>query len=94
RYARFNESLSFNYRNQKVNFFSTLNYNRNHRSEELYITRNFRESATKEIKSIFDQKSSMENQRHYYNAKIGADFFVSKKTTLGVVLNGFYNPST
>jgi iron complex outermembrane recepter protein len=36
----------------------------------------------------------MENQRHYYNAKLGADFFVSKKTTLGVVLNGFYNPST
>ncbi|HNU89290.1 MAG TPA: outer membrane beta-barrel family protein [Ferruginibacter sp.] len=94
RYARFNESVSFNYRNQKVNFFSNLNYNRNHRSEELYITRNFRESATKEIKSIFDQRADMENQRHYYNAKIGADFFVTKKTTLGVVLNGFYNPST
>lgn len=94
RYARFNESVSFNYRNQKVNFFSNLNYNRNHRSEELYITRNFRESTTKEIKSIFDQRSDMENQRHYYNAKIGADFFVTKKTTLGVVLNGFYNPST
>ena len=94
RYARFNESVSFNYRNQKVNFFSNLNYNRNHRSEELYITRNFRESATKEIKSIFDQRADMDNQRHYYNAKIGADFFVTKKTTLGVVLNGFYNPST
>ncbi len=94
RYARFNEAVSFNYRNQKVNFFSNLNYNRNHRSEELYITRNFRESATKEIKSIFDQKTRMENQRHYYNAKIGADFFVTKKTTLGVVLNGFYNPSS
>lgn len=94
RYARFNESVSFNYRNHKINFFSTLNYNRNHRGEDLYITRNFRESTTKEIKSIFDQTSRMENQRHYYNAKLGADFFVSKKTTLGVVLNGFYNPST
>lgn len=94
RYARFNESVSFNYRNQKINFFSNLTYNRNHRGEELYITRNFRESVTKDIKSIFDQKSSMENQRHYYNAKIGADFYVTKKTTLGVVLNGFYNPST
>ena len=94
KYARFNESVSFNYRNQKVNFFSNLNYNRNHRGEDLYITRNFREADTKKIKSIFDQKSSMENQRHYYNAKVGADFFVSKKTTLGVVMNGFYNPST
>lgn len=94
RYARFNESFSFNYRNSKVNFFSNLNYNRNHRGEELYITRNFRDEGTKQITSIFDQRSNMENQRHYYNAKIGADFFVSKKTTLGVVLNGFYNPST
>ncbi len=94
RYARFNESFSFNYRNSKVNFFSNLNYNRNHRSEELYITRNFRDEGTKQITSIFSQQSDMENQRHYYNAKVGADFFVSKKTTLGVVLNGFYNPST
>ncbi|MBL7700638.1 MAG: TonB-dependent receptor family protein [Ferruginibacter sp.] len=93
RYARFNESVSFNYRNKKVNFFSNLNYNRNHRGEELYIVRNFRDANTKQIKSIFDQATQMENQRHYYNAKIGMDYNVSKNTTLGVVLNGFYNPS-
>ncbi len=94
KYARFNESFSFNYRTKKVNFFSNLNYNRNHRGDALYITRNFREASTKQIKSIFDQSTSMENQRNYYYAKVGADFFVSKKTTLGVVMNGFYNPST
>ena len=93
KYARFNEAVSFNYRNSKINFFSNFNYNRNHRGEDLYITRNFREATTKDIKSIFDQTSGMENQRHYYNAKIGADFTLSKKTTVGVVLNGYYNPS-
>jgi hypothetical protein len=93
RYARFNESVSFNYRNQKVNFFSNFNYNRNHRSEELFIVRNMRDKNTKNITSIFDQSSNMENQRHYYNAKIGMDYTVSKNTTVGVVLNGFYNPS-
>lgn len=93
RYARFNESVSFNYRNKKVNFFSNLNYNRNHRGEELYILRNFRDANTKAIKSIFDQETHMENQRHYYNAKIGMDYNVSKNTTLGVLLNGYYNPS-
>jgi hypothetical protein len=93
RYARFNEAISFNYRNSKINFFSNFNYNRNHKGEDLYITRNFREATTKQIKSIFDQKSSMENQRHFYSAKIGADYTVSKKTTIGVVLNGYYNPS-
>ncbi len=93
RYARFNEALSFNYRNQKVNFFSSFNYNRNHRSQELYILRNFRDANTKDIKSIFDQSTDMESQSHYYNAKLGMDYTVSKNTTLGVVLNGFYNPS-
>lgn len=93
KYARFNDAVSFNYRNKKVNLFSNLNFNRNHRGEELYIVRNFREATTKNIKSIFDQKTGMENQSYYYNAKIGADYYVSKKTTVGVVLNGYYNPS-
>ncbi len=94
RYARFNEALNFNYRNKKINIFTNLNFNRNHRSEELYIVRKFRESTTKNIKAIFDQKSMMENQSYYYNAKVGADYSITKKTTLGVVLNGYYNPST
>ncbi len=94
RYARFNEALSFNYRNGKINFFSNLNYIRNRRGQELYIIRNFRDSYTKDIKSIFDQESDMVNQSHNYTAKIGMDYSVSKNTTLGVVLNGFYNPST
>ena len=92
-YARFNEALSFNYRNKKINIFSNLNFNRNHKKEDLQIVRNFREQSTKNIKSIFDQKSAMENQSYYYNAKLGADYSISKKSTIGVVLNGYYNPS-
>lgn len=93
RYARFNEAASFNYRNKKINFFSNFNYNRNHRGQELYIVRNFRDAATKNIKSIFDQQTDMINQNHNYSAKAGLDYTVSKNTTIGVVLNGFYNPS-
>ena len=92
KFARFNEAVSYNYRNNKINIFSNFNYNRNRRGEELYIVRNFREASTKNIKSIFDQKSIMENERDFYSAKIGADYSFSKKTTLGAVLNGYYNP--
>ncbi len=93
-FARFNESVNFNYRNGKVNLFTNLTYNRNHRSEDLYITRNFRETGTKNLLSMFDQASHMENQSHFYNAKLGLDYSASKRTTVGFVLNGFYNPST
>ena len=94
RYPRLNESGNFNYRNGKVNVFTNLNYNRNHHGEELYIDRNFRESATKEIKSVFKQNSAMRNMNHFYSAKAGLDYFVSKKTTVGFVFSGYYNPST
>ncbi len=92
KYARFNEAANFNYRNGKFNLFTSANYNRNHRGEDLLITRNFREAQTKNILSIFDQKSSMINQSHFYSGKIGLDYFASKKTTLGVLFSGFYNP--
>ena len=93
RYPRFNEGFNFNYHNGKLNLFTNLNYNRNHRGEELYIYRTFREPLTKNVTTIFDQLSEMENQSHFYSGKIGLDYSVSKKTTLGVVVNGFYNPS-
>jgi iron complex outermembrane receptor protein len=94
KYPRFNEGANFNYRNGKINVFTSLNYNRNHRGEELFIIRNFRELATKNILSVFDQKSDMQNQSQYYSGKIGLDYSASKKTTLGVVLSSSYNPST
>lgn len=94
KYPRFNEGFNFNYRNGKLNFFSNLSYNRNHRGEELYITRNFRDQNTKNITSIFDQVAFMQNQNHFASAKIGLDYSASKKTTLGIVVNGYYNPST
>ncbi|MEZ5029298.1 MAG: hypothetical protein R2765_11010 [Ferruginibacter sp.] len=47
---------------------------------------------TKNIKSVFDQQTDMENKRHNYNAKIGVDYSVSKNSTVGVVINGFINP--
>lgn len=93
-FPRFNEAASFNYRNGKINLFSNLSYNRNHRRESLSIYRNFRTSGTKEITSIFDQVSNMQNRSHYYSAKVGMDYTASKKTTIGFVLNGYYNPST
>jgi outer membrane receptor protein involved in Fe transport len=93
RYARVNEGFNFNYRNGKVNFFSNLNYSYNRRGEELYIQRNFRDINTKNLKSMFDQTAKMGNQNHYYSAKAGLDYTASKKTTLGLVLSSWYNPS-
>ena len=92
RYAKLNESFSFNYRKNKVNFFSTLGYNSRKNFQDLNIQRKFIESSTKEVKSNFEQLSRIRDNGKSHNAKLGLDYFASNKTTLGVVFSGFYNP--
>jgi hypothetical protein len=91
---RMNDGLNFNYRSGKFNLFSNLSHNYNERREILTIKRNFRDITTKDIKSSFHQEAVMRNQNSFYNAKIGLDYFASKNTTIGMVVNGFTNPRT
>ena len=88
RYPKTNEGLNLNYRNNKVNLFTNLSHNYNEAFGLLEIERTFRDKNTKELLSNFDQVAKMKNQSQNYAAKIGLDYFISKKTTLGVVFNG------
>ena len=94
RYPKVNESFNFNYRKNKINFFTTLGYNNRKNFQNLDIKRKFIEATTKEIKSHFDQLSRIKESGKSYNAKLGLDYFVTNKTTVGVVFTGFYNPGT
>ncbi len=89
RYPKVNEGLNLNYRNNKVNLFGNLSHNYNQGFGLLEIERTFRDKNTKDLLSNFDQVARMQNKSHNYGAKIGLDYFASKKTTLGVVFNGF-----
>lgn len=91
-YAKNNQNINFNYRKNKLNLFGTVSrYERNH-FQNLSIQRKFSDQGTKELLSRFEQVSKMRNLGTSNNAKIGADYFISKKTTIGAVVNGFYNP--
>lgn len=91
-YFRTNESLSLNYRNQKINLFSNFSFAINTGFQELDILRRYKENDHS-LRAIFEQTSLMRNERMNNNAKIGMDYFLSKKTTIGFVASGFYNPS-
>lgn len=92
RYPKISNSFNFNYRKNKVNFFTSLGQNYRRNFQDLDIQRKFIEASTKEIKSHFDQESRIREGGESYNGKIGLDYFSTKKTTFGVVFNGFYNP--
>ena len=85
-----NASLSLNYRNKKANLFS--NYSNGH-NDNIMNFNMFR----KQLDSSYDQKSKMYSKGWNHNIKAGADFFISKETTIGFIatLNiGDYNNIT
>jgi outer membrane receptor protein involved in Fe transport len=92
KYAKANESLNFNYRTGKVNVFGNYSYNYNKGYQSLDITRNFRDSASGDIQSVFTQHSDMHPNYQSHNFKAGIDLYASKKTTVGFVINGNFNP--
>ncbi len=89
---RFNESANINYRKNKLNLFANASYSNNRQKQEITIMRNFRNKDTKELLSIFDQKAELSNRRQNLDVRLGADYSLSKRTTVGALVTGFYNP--
>ncbi|MDZ4810502.1 MAG: TonB-dependent receptor [Bacteroidota bacterium] len=94
RYLKNSESFNFNYRKNKVNLFTNLGYSNRTNFQELGIQRKFIEPDTKIVKSLFDQETRIKEHGESINGKIGIDYFSTRKTTLGAVVSGFYNPGT
>jgi iron complex outermembrane recepter protein len=73
-----NGSINLNYRDKKVNVFGNVggNIGINRNSLDLYRIQN---------DSLYDQNSLMKNDDKSVNIKAGADFFLNKKNTIGVL---------
>ena len=86
-YAKYNAGASLNYRNKKVNIFSnySFNYGPNQNSMTIYRT---------VLDSLFDQHGNFRMVGNAHNFKVGTDYFIDKKSTLGIIVNGtIANPS-
>jgi outer membrane receptor protein involved in Fe transport len=94
KYWKNNNSLNLNYRTGKLNLFANANQSEWNGFQTLDINRKFKNTTTKEVSAIFDQTSLMLHSSTYSSLKIGADYYVNKKTTIGLVTSGFLNPET
>ncbi|RYF96460.1 MAG: TonB-dependent receptor, partial [Chitinophagaceae bacterium] len=90
-YWRTNESLNLNYRNGKLNTFMNYSFNKNNGFNELTIQRIYKDETLKTT-AVFDQVATMRRRNANNNLKLGADYFLNQKTTIGFVATGFYNP--
>lgn len=90
-YARTNNSINLNYRINKINFFTNLSYNINQSFQDLFIERQYFKPNTTVLNSTFNQNSFIQRVSKGFNGKIGFDYYINKKATFGLVLNGFVN---
>jgi hypothetical protein len=86
-YGRIRESLNLNYRVDKVNLFANLSYNHYRSYRRLEIDRDYF-NADGSPKFTFTDVSIFRPTSDSYNAKAGMDYYLSPKTTWGIVLTG------
>lgn len=87
RYEKLSAALTLNYRNRNVNIFGGLNSSRNRNFNNLILNRKFSNNGV--VEAVFLQNNDIAFPSQNLVPRIGADFFVSKKTTIGVVATGF-----
>jgi iron complex outermembrane recepter protein len=90
RHSRTNNSVNFNYRINKFNFFSNASVNQNNSYQDLTIERRYFTPLGAPL-STFTQNSLLEPKGNGLNLKLGLDFYATKNTTWGLVLSGFRN---
>ncbi|MGZ3844717.1 MAG: TonB-dependent receptor domain-containing protein [Flavisolibacter sp.] len=88
-YPKTNAGTTFNYRNKKVNVFGNYNYGYRENLNHLIINRNFYDNGV--FKGSDDKDNYAWMPFNSNTARIGADFFPSKKTIIGFVINGTSN---
>ncbi len=80
-YSRYNGSVSSNYKAKKYNIFGNYSYSngKNGSYMDLYREQNG---------LVLDQKNNRNSDWNNHNFKAGADFYLSKNSTLGFMANG------
>lgn len=81
------QGLNLNYLNNNVRIFGNIGYAFQNPINDLFIFRRFKNEDLS-TKSLFSQNSFIESNIKTTNTKIGIDYYISDKTTLGMGLTG------
>ncbi|MCW3464329.1 TonB-dependent receptor domain-containing protein [Chitinophaga nivalis] len=83
-WPRWNGGLNLNHRNAKFNLFGSYNYSHREQQQDIGL---FRSMTDKNQYREYDQLTRMHQQSNYHGGKIGADYFVAKGHTIGVMVD-------
>lgn len=89
-YPKANSGITFNYRNKRVNLYGNYNYAYRVGLNHLFLDRNFYTDNGAFIGQ--DKKDNFTKSFiNTHSSRMGLDIFVSKRTIIGVVVNGNFN---
>lgn len=80
------ESIAGNIKNKLFNIFGNVGYDRRH-SLSLRTGQQLRQINSQALS--YQREIADEMQTHYYTYRLGIDFYVNKKTEIGLVYNGY-----
>ena len=91
KYGRGNATATLNHRAGKLSTFISAGafLNKGFNNNSIYRKIPFEDKVT-----IFDQRTERINKSEYYNVRAGLDYFVTDKTTVGVLVSGFKSESS
>ena len=87
-YPRTSESLTLNHKEGKFNFFGSYNHGDRQQRNDLNIDRVV---GSGNNTTYFSQKTFMPETNYYNNYRFGTDYDISKKHTIGFLINGYFN---
>lgn len=83
-YGKYNTSISLNHRNNKVNLFGSYSYNNNTNENNMHFKRSI-------LDTLFNQTNVMKSTNRSNNIKLGMDYFIDKKNTIGFIATSNFN---
>jgi iron complex outermembrane recepter protein len=84
-----NETLTLNHKEGNLNVFGSFSHNDGGREQNIRINRVVTDTAGN--KTFFNQYSPLRQLNHNNSYRLGADYDLSSKNTLGFVVNGYFN---
>ncbi|MBC5773024.1 TonB-dependent receptor [Pontibacter sp. KCTC 32443] len=83
-----NQSLQLNHRSKKFNVFGNYNFVNRDDFTNLNINRTFYDEQ-KNFTGNYDQRNRFDFNFNTHNVRVGADYYVTPKTIVGVVASGY-----
>ncbi|HTQ26977.1 MAG TPA: outer membrane beta-barrel protein [Puia sp.] len=83
-YPKYNAGFSLNHRDQHVNLFGNYSYNDSKNESYIDIYRTA-------LDTLFNGQTTATTKSKTHNFKAGMDYYINKKSTIGLVVNGTFS---